>query len=337
MDDFEKIEHLLLNKRFEELSPTELREVSNYFENAADYNDMRDTLSQVKSTLAEDKLLIKPNVELKEKLLQQFDKTYTQAKPGAGGNTVPFYKNIKVQWAAAASVVLIVTIGLVGYFQNLKSNSNDGMAVNYESKKNQPTQQDPAITETNTSEEFVVEEEKSALNDETVTNKKSEDRSEKPIIYGNFSTTESEVGEGSMNNSNIPTTTNGYSTNRDENTIIDTKVEEKNDANYYFNDRLNSEDDIIRSQDKDLKTNTTILPKKDAELKNTSVNYNQSTTKLKKQKGRDKEVKQENIGGMAPQVMAEVSDSTKISIDSLRLDSNMNKNTIEIDQKKDNN
>jgi hypothetical protein len=111
-------------------------------------------------------------------------------------------------------------------------------------------------------------------------------------------------------------------------------VEEKNDANYYFNDRLNSEDDIIRSQDKDLKTNTTILPKKDAQLKNTTVNYNQSTTKFKKR--RDKEIKQENIGGMAPQVMAEATDSTKISMDSLKLDSNMNKNAIQIDEKKDN-
>jgi hypothetical protein len=122
--------------------------------------------------------------------------------------------------------------------------------------------------------------------------------------------------------------------NRDENKIIDTKVEEKNDANNYFNDRLNSEDDIIRSQDKDLKTNTTILPKKDAQLKNTTVNYNQSTTKFKKR--RDKEIKQENIGGMAPQVMAEATDSTKISMDSLKLDSNMNKNAIQIDEKKDN-
>jgi hypothetical protein len=39
---------------------------------------------------------------------------------------------------------------------------------------------------------------------------------------------------------------------------------------------------------------------------------------------------------MAPQVMAEATDSTKISMDSLKLDSNMNKNAIQIDEKKDN-
>jgi hypothetical protein len=34
--------------------------------------------------------------------------------------------------------------------------------------------------------------------------------------------------------------------------------------------------------------------------------------------------------------MAEATDSTKISMDSLKLDSNMNKNAIQIDEKKDN-
>lgn len=132
MKDFEKIEHLLLSKRFEELSPTEAKEVTSYFENATDYNDMRDTLMQVKSTLASDKLLIKPNVELKEKLLQKFDNTYTNHSSTSIGKTKPFYKNIGFQWSAAATIVLLISLSIFGYIQNINSKANDGMAVNYE-------------------------------------------------------------------------------------------------------------------------------------------------------------------------------------------------------------
>src|SRR5688572_4771001 len=114
MKDFEKIEHLLLSKKYEELSPAEVKEVTGYFENAVDYNDMRDTLMQVKSTLATDKLLVKPNVDLKEKLLQKFEQTYT-TQPG---KSKPFYKTMGFQWSAAASVVIILSISIFSYINS---------------------------------------------------------------------------------------------------------------------------------------------------------------------------------------------------------------------------
>src|SRR5687768_9103089 len=133
MNDFEKIEHLLLSKKFEELSTSEMKEVQEYFENATDYNDMRDTLMQVKSTLAADKLLIKPSVELKEKLLQQFDKTYPKGGTKTGGKTRPFYKTLAFQWSAAASVVVIITLSAVSYINNMNGmQKSKEMAINNE-------------------------------------------------------------------------------------------------------------------------------------------------------------------------------------------------------------
>ena len=129
MNDFEKIEHLLLSKKFEELNPSEVKEVQGYFENATDYNDMRDTLMQVKSTLAADKLLIKPSVDLKEKLLQQFENTYAKNENKKTGKTRPFYKTIAFQWSAAASVVIFLSIGTVYFFNNAMGKKKE-MAIN---------------------------------------------------------------------------------------------------------------------------------------------------------------------------------------------------------------
>jgi hypothetical protein len=361
MNDFEKIEHLLLSKKFEELSPTEVKEVADYFENSMDYNDMRDTLMQVKSTLATDKILIKPNVELKEKLLQQFENTYSK-QTNTTGKTKPFYKNIVVQWSAAASVILILSLSIFSYIHDMKGKTSDGMAVNYTAH---PNEEKPATVNTmEVATDSVVanvpasiEEQKSYEKSKITTlepignNRRNEDESEKPIMYGNYYTTETEVGEGSLERNdekNRPNDVGFFSSDRNgngydnttlglTNTTLDVKKEEsKDDANYQFNGKINTDldkgnDQLKGNEGKNMELNTTI-PMNQNIGTNTTVDYNKQVTtksrdywskkKNNKSKVSNKDQDQKTLGGMTQ--AEQKTDSTKVSMDTLKIDSNKN-------------
>lgn len=350
MNDFEKIEHLLLSKKFEELSPTEVKEVNGYFESATDYNDMRDTLMQVKSTLAADKLLVKPNVELKEKLLQQFDKTYTQKSGGGSlGKSRPFYKNVAFQWSAAASVVIIISVSIFGYIQNMNGKKSDGMAVNYEAKKDGAPSEESTISTGETPIGTATEKETdgknrvTTVNPEYIGDSRNEDETEKPKLYGNFYTTESEVGEGEVGNSqNGPVKDNDiitFSSTRDDNTTlggyvnttIDTKEEKKDDANYYFNDKIitnaNRQNEDLKGQDKNLELNTTI-PVQNQGMTNTTIDYKKKANKREywsKNKNKNKPKKDQTANvGMENANVPQSTDSNKVKLDSINIDSNKN-------------
>ncbi len=365
MNDFEKIEHLLLSKKFEELSSAELKEVTSYFENATDYTDMRETLMQVKSTLAADKLLIKPNVELKEKLLQQFDKTYANQKP-SGGNVRPFYKNTKFHWAAAASVIILISISIFAYINNFEQKGNDGMAVNYESPKKTETidETKPEAIVGTTSEETDNKNRVTTVNgvegpaaaDESVIETEGVEDLRKEESY------EIGVGENSTNapaeEKTIDRNGDGYVgfgvINRgDNNTTREEKVEDKkeskDDANFYFNDKINAtENQNLKGKEKEADRNNEpnkSIPVQNQSLFNTYVNYQQTTTDKdywkRNEKNNPKNNKSNNVGGVAQEVLTAVTiDTSKTTSDSLKLDSNFNmeRRAINIDtDKKDNN
>lgn len=330
--DFEIIEHLLLTKRFEQLSPTERQEVNSYFDGPAEYNDMRDTLMQVKSTLASDKLLIKPNVELKEKLLQKFDNTYTQSHTNTGGNVRPFYRNVKFQWAAAASVMLLVTLSIFLYVNNLKTKGNDDMALNYESKPNKPE----AVTEEsapdgntsvttgdgkdnvnqtmNDGVNIPEEERVTTMEDEKIT------ATENTVNVSSQNAPATDKGE----NRNEGFSTFGNTTKGDNNTSRDDqpplKKEEK--TNYYFNDVVNEKENKKAKADTKKQPNKSVNTQSQS-IFNTTVNPTNTTSdKDYWKRNKDTNKNTETVGGLAEdnETTKDV-DSVKLATDSLNLDS----------------
>lgn len=352
MNDFEKIEHLLLSKRFEELSPTEVNEVNSYFENANDYNDMRDTLMQVKSTLAADKLLIKPNVDLKEKLLKQFDKTYTNSTSSAAGKTRPFYKSIAFQWSAAASVVIIVSISIFSYINQLGGAKSDKMAINYESKKESPSQEKADYTTEdkdgtgNTGTTTDGKEKVIVVNPEAVNEEVSEDQPTKKGVYGNYFVNENTISEGeSDKTSNAPvfrTNTEVDALKRDafgDNSNVggvNTNVskEEKKDADRVLTNAYRDENLYKIEDNKTIELNTTIPTNSQSQIfgnTNTTVNKNQLVNKKdywnKKKNLNKNRTKTDNNKGKTNNedaIVANDKDSMSIKTDSLKLDSNQN-------------
>lgn len=349
MNDFEKIEHLLLSKRFEELSPTEVREVTGYFENATDYNDIRDTLMQVKSTLAADKLLIKPTVELKEKLLQKFENTHTNQGSASLGKTRPFYKNIAFQWSATATVVIVISLSIFGYIQNLNTLDKKEMAVNYESNtthkridKGQPTidgeaPEETSVKDENTSKVMVT------TTDDVGSNKGEGELDSRSTTLGgtNTVTETSKINDGDAN-VNVDETKNNtknfyFSSNRNNkndnttldimtNTTLNPKEEKTEDANEILNaviitngDKQN--DDLkVKEEEKNQPLNTTIQNQNNL---NTKVNYSQSTFDRDSWKKNKNENSKVNLGLAQDNLLeAEVADSLKMKTDSLKLDSN---------------
>ncbi len=357
MKDFEKIEHLLLSKRFEELSPTEVKEVNGYFEGATDYNDMRDTLMQVKSTLAADKLLIKPNVELKEKLLQQFDNTYTNTNRVIG-KTRPFYKHVAFQWSAAASVVLLLSLGIFMYMQDIKSNSNDGMAVNYETPASKDAKDEAPTTTGETYSPMGISEETNQPSHEMMKSvngpQESEDivvsdmemgenelkqkPNQNPLLFGTFDQIRSE-------NSNATTITKN-----DVNYQFEQK-EEKLNADFYFNGVINvnnpknsddsDEDQLLKGKIDDKREDNKNL---NTNGYTNTVNFQRENNKINFSSNRNNEVDNKKVKentvnlGLSEDKYADMSstDSTKTknktSLDSLKLDSN--KNSMQLDSNK---
>ncbi len=347
MNDFEKIEHLLLSKKFEELNPSEMKEVQGYFENATDYNDMRDTLMHVKSTLAADKLLIKPSVDLKEKLLQQFENTYSNTVNKSAGKTRPFYRKMAFQWSAAASVVIILSVSAVTYFNSLNKNSKE-MAVNYDKKDGD---QSPAEEKSNFNTETVAATDSTSVvisnPDENETNtgfnapvgSTTEDVEEsKSEVLGNMSNNEVMVKEGERNEENIPVN-NGDELNKS--TTKDSKIDDKrnpnkteqsrDDANFYYNDALKSKEDKTT---KTLELDNTNIPTNNVNTvneKNRSTNNTDYWSKKKQnQDNKDKgEVEKQatdniQIGGymsVNQMVQTDKKDSTEVKLDSLKTDS----------------
>lgn len=334
--DFETIEHLLLNKRFEELNPAEVKEVSSYFEGASEYNDMRETLIQVKSTLASDKLLIKPNVELKEKLLQKFENTYTNTKPHSGANVRPFYKNIKFQWAAAASVMLLLTLSIFLYVNNLQTKGNDDMALNYDAKQDKPEtvtgENSPGAGEEDLSDGEASKPVGNSTMPEEVTISTEEERISTMDDNQKGSTTklgESSTHAPATDNSEIKlegNTSFGNETRTDNNTSKDNNPELKREekANYYFNDVVNEKENKKTKADKTTNQPNKSVNTQSQSIFNTTVNPTNTTTDRdywKRNKDKNKEQNTENVGGLAEDAVTIKTDSIKSATDSLSIDS----------------
>ena len=308
MNDFEKIEDLLLAKRYEELSSAELREVNEYFENGSEYNDMRETLMQVKSTLAADKLLIKPSVDMKESLLNKFQQTYGQVKPT---NPIPFYKKTPFQWSAAASVVIILSLGIFGVLNNIGGNKEKNMAVNYDS--NQPEQQNqkqsPAITDTTTVYSVATGDSKSdeiisSDQDGFIPSNEAPETKEvnKPVITTNSYSVEESIMEGESTNGLDDMNMNQQESN-------DESEKSENKSLEYNKDIYNT---TIPVQGNSTLDNSTII---DQKARNTYQNK-----KKHKSNNEDKNIQQ---GGITNTSILGNTTKTEVTQDSVKVDSNI--------------
>ncbi len=319
MNDFEKIEHLLLHKKHEELNSSELKEVKEYFENATDYNDMRDTLMQVKSTLATDKLLIKPSVELKEKLLQQFENTYTSQNEKNNGKKRPFYRTIAFQWSAAASVIILLSFSAITYFNNLNKSDKE-MAVNYKkgNSNSSPSSVDEEETANNTEVSTGSSPDVTIANGEKrdemteyekpVISTNSQDEKGKSNVFGNISVNEDIIKEGDAIN-----TENAPEYYRDNTTIDDSKLNNEEKVKDGIEDK---------NRTKTYESNTNIPVN---EKKKVNPNKNTTLTKNKKEDSINNDKDEMNLGGyMSVNQMVQTvkTDSTNTALDSLKLDSN---------------
>jgi hypothetical protein len=367
MNDFEKIEHLLLSKKFEELNPSELKEVQGYFENATEYSDMRETLMQVKSTLAADKLLIKPSVDLKEKLLQQFENTHGNK---TAGKTRPFYRKMAFQWSAAASIVILLTLSTVAYFNNMNGAAKSKeMAVNYEKKSDDGT---PSSEKSNMNSDLTIapadstatttgittgENRNGFVQDAQVGSTTMDAEEDKNVTFGNISTTEETVKESDVNHQSIiinPDLDNKDESNKPvmkDNTTLDTKTRTENegardDANDQYNNKLKGKEEskVLENSINNANTVKTVNEKNtNTDTKDYWQRKKQNPNKTKDNKGEGNKEATEDIqlGGymsVNQMVQTDKRDSLKANVDSLQIDSNQLRNRqrdAKLDSQKD--
>lgn len=119
------MEHLLQTKKYEELTPEELNEISDFISSKEDYVLMQNTFLSVKTSFgAEEEIL--PAENTKSKLMQAFESKH-------GGKVVsinkprPFYLNPLFQVGVAA----VFIIGII-FFYPAGKNENNMTAMNHE-------------------------------------------------------------------------------------------------------------------------------------------------------------------------------------------------------------
>gem|GEM_PF-6841715 len=131
MFDLENLETLLMQKSYGELTESERAMISRHIASESEYNDLRETLLNVKKTFTEEKIVLVPSPRKKEALLKKFEAVH-----GKGGNTSatgrspkkflisPFYRY------AGIAATLILAVALVWNEYRQKPRSENPLAVN---------------------------------------------------------------------------------------------------------------------------------------------------------------------------------------------------------------
>lgn len=246
MENFEKIEDLLISKSYDELGASEKLMVGEYFDNASAYNDMRETLLQVKHSFNEDKIYVKSKLGKKEFLLQQFEAKYSSV---SATNTRPFYTKPWFSYGAAASILFAVGLVVINSFDFTKQNSFAYQKEHNVSSNNET----PIISSASANNESEEKVDNKVLYDhtsgESSTGPVMDEESinnDIPVISDNINDGVSKTEYSAVNESY----TNGYSENRssvtstissDDSKIIDKDEKDRDgDANTRFYKEINS-------------------------------------------------------------------------------------------------
>ncbi|MCX7744177.1 MAG: hypothetical protein N2167_06385 [Flavobacteriales bacterium] len=117
----EQLEKLMLEKSFSALSEQEKELALSFLTSQAEYDDLRNTLLQIRSVFAEDKKNLKMPEAGKEALLEKF-RNQRNLKYRA-----PVIKTFKPQWmwVAAASLLLIISLILVNQQYDVLKNNRE--------------------------------------------------------------------------------------------------------------------------------------------------------------------------------------------------------------------
>lgn len=131
--DLEKIEALMLHKAYDELTDDERRLVDMHISSASEYNDMRETLLNVKKTFDEEKITLRPQVNMKESLLKKFEAVH-----GTNSSSIPpesqkkkFFIPVYMRYAGVAAVLVVgLFMVFTQYNAQKKSRSEDIVMYN---------------------------------------------------------------------------------------------------------------------------------------------------------------------------------------------------------------
>jgi len=133
--DLEGLEALLEAKAYGELTEKERALVAQHIASESEYNDLRDTLKNVKKTFHEEKTALRPKVDMKESLLKKFEDVH-----GKGNTDAPVKKfHIPVFYRyAGVAAMLILGLFLVVNQYNSKPKKYDPLAMQKPENQQQP-------------------------------------------------------------------------------------------------------------------------------------------------------------------------------------------------------
>lgn len=162
----EELEKLMLEKAFAELSEQEKEFALSQLASPAEYDDLRNTLIQIREVFSEDKTHLKMPPSVKDALMAKF--RYRNISPGHPP-VIKHYQR-KWMWAAAAALLLIVSLIFVNdQYDALKKNQeialrNDQPELNVsEEQQGWVYEERKKNLEKNTEEEAVLTEQESVL------------------------------------------------------------------------------------------------------------------------------------------------------------------------------
>lgn len=117
----EALEKLMLEKSFSELSEQEKEFTLSYLASPAEYDDIRNTLLQIRNVFSEDKCNLKMPFAGKEELMEKFRHQRTL------NHQVPSAKIVKYRWmwVAAASLLLIISLIIINHQHDALKNHRE--------------------------------------------------------------------------------------------------------------------------------------------------------------------------------------------------------------------
>lgn len=136
--DLEKIEALMLHKAYDELTDDERRLVDMHISSASEYNDMRETLLNVKKTFDEEKITLRPQVNMKEALLKKFEAVH-----GTSSSSIPpesqkkkFFIPVYMRYAGVAAVLVVGLFMVFTQYNAQKKSSSEDIVMYNAGEKN---------------------------------------------------------------------------------------------------------------------------------------------------------------------------------------------------------
>ncbi len=212
------MEHLLQTKKYEELSPEELTEISDFISSKEDYVLMQNTFLSVKTSFGTEEEII-PTEDTKSKLMQAFESKHGKVvninKPR------PFYLSPLFQVGVAAVFIL----GIVFFYPNGKNDDTVTAMNNGEDRKEEnaaPTEKTEdagageSVNEETVAEKELLLEADRNLSDEATAGNDRRDAKPFGAAVEKLKSDEAVSGSSTVTSKNLPSKDLNVVTNRSE-------------------------------------------------------------------------------------------------------------------------